>query len=834
MYAFSQKTEEVLKAQNTTNKGLTQAEAQTRQQVYGFNILENHEEGWLIILVRQFWSLITLILVFSATLSIFLGEKKDTIFIVSIILLNGLLGFWQEMRARSSLKALSTITESHVQVRRSGELTIFPSSQLVPGDILELGEGNVIPADVRWLELESLQVDEGIITGESLPVNKEAGVVLAPESLPFEWKNMGLSGTIIVKGKGLGVVTSTGKNTYFASIANKATEKTPDTPLNKAIAVFLRRFILFIFVALGLVGILALLRGQSLSEISYLLTAQLVSAIPGGLPTVLTLILGVGALQLQKYQVLVRHLPAVETLGSTTVIATDKTGTITTSKIQVQEVFSLDEPKLKLVASLANESKNLTGDPIDVALIRWLGSEFKLNSEAYPLLHLFPFDTSLRITGAVHQINGQKILLVKGAFETLQTKLANPSNLPLLQKKHDEMASQGLRVLAFGYQETSDWENIDNWKLDLLGLIGFQDPAKSGVSEAVRIAQKAGIKILMLTGDSPLTAKAIAQEVNIYKSGDEVLTGYDLLKIPKDELYNKLAKATVLARVLPEHKYQIVKTLQEHHQIVAVTGDGVNDVPALKIADLGIAMGSGTEAAKSVSQMILVDNNLGAIVEAIRKARVITDNIRKVIYFLVSTHITEIFLLTFSILLGLKSPLSATQILWTNLITDGLLDKFFPFLEAEEDVMLRKPILPEKKFFDRIQILRMTVIGSFIALANLGVFVFLLSQNVSHTTASTATLTSLIFSEWLNGLEAQTENRPLFHKFHFKFGLNSLMWLAVGFGVLLQISVIYLFPSLIKAEPLGILEWVSIVTCTLVVFAFIEASKWFGWFRKTQ
>lgn len=821
---FAQPKEFALSKLESTVSGLTKSEAAARLLKFGKNVLEEEKINHIEIFLRQFKNPIIYILIFAALISIFLGDVKDFTVIVLVIGVNALIGFWQELKAEVSTLALRKMTETKVIVVRSNDEIEIPSSELVPGDIVILEEGAVVGADIRLLETNSLMINESSITGESLPVEKFAEKIMPENTQVYDLENMALSGTVVVKGKGKGIVVATGKNTYLASIAEKVMEKSPDSPLTKALSSFSKKYISIIFVLIAIIGIIMFIENTPPTEIFYSLLAILVSAVPEGLPIVITLALAVGSLQLAKKSVLTRHLPSVETLGSTTLIATDKTGTVTKGELAVTKHFTKDLDELKRIAGIANESKDESdGDPLDIALINWLGKEFEDLEVKFEDKKIYPFDTQLKYMAATISEHDKKTTYIKGAYETLSEKSDNSDEeLDEFKKQHDLMAEEGLRVIAFG--KTHDHGEFASWKIKIVGLVGFIDPPKDGVKEAVEAARNAGVRIIMITGDNALTAKAIAQDVGIYKEGDHVLTGLEIEKMTDDELLKKISNTSVLARIVPEHKYRIVKLL-ENREVVAVTGDGVNDVLALKAADLGIAMGSGTEAAKSTAKMILLDDNLSVIVDAIRRGRIIADNIKKVIYYLVATNLSQIFLIITSIILNLPFPLKPIQILWINLVTDGVLDKTFPFIKEEGDVMRHPPKKISQMFFSREQLINMAYGTLAIGVPNLILYIYMLGRFPIEVTTTTV-FTSMVVSQWVNGIQSQKQREPFFKNIKKSFTINRYIWVGVLAGIVLQFLAIYVFSGWFGTVPLGITEYILIGITSTLIFLLIEARKW--------
>lgn len=807
--------------------GLSESEACERLSKYGKNVLTEEKTSKLQVFLRQFKSVLVYVLIAAAALTAALGEWQDLIMIAGIIIINGVIGFWQELRAEASISALKKLTESRMSVIRGGVVSSIPSSDLVPGDIVSIGEGDIISADIRLIESAGFMVDEAMITGESVPDSKEPEMVLDEEAPPFEQDNMLFSGTTAVRGNALGVVVKTGRMTYLASIAEKGKESAPESPLTRAIASFSKRYVAVLMVLFAVVTAIGFAQGRALADLAYLLVAQLVSALPEGLPLVVTITMVVGATALSKKKTLVRHLPAVETLGSATVIASDKTGTITEGKLKVSEEESCDSEgkRLRLIASLCNDSSGNGGDPLDMALAQWVGiDEYNRLRAENPRVWEYPFDTKLRLMGTANESNGKKRLYVKGAFDELAKMDSDMERKSRMGEAQDRMAARGLRVLAFGEGKFTS-EDPKEWKLDLCGIIGFMDPPKEGVREAVLTSKKAGIKVMMITGDYPLTAKAIAQSVGIWEEGDKVLLGKDIEALPVHDVYKALKGATVLARVLPETKYRVVKALQENGEIVAVTGDGINDVPALKVADLGIAMGSGTEAAKGVAKMIITDNSLKVIVDAIKTGRVIADNIRKVVYYLISTGLHQIFLITFSIFAGLPMPMLPIQILWENLVTDGTQDKFFALAKAEGDVMRRSPNKAKGQFFDKVQMGRTLTFGLIMGVINFIGYWAMLGR-YTYVEVLSITFTAVVFSQWVNGILAQKESEPFIINIKRSLTINKWIFVGTGIGVALQLFAVYGAPDWFGIVPLDLNMWLMVGALCAATFIVVELRKW--------
>ncbi|MEJ5292182.1 MAG: cation-transporting P-type ATPase [Candidatus Methanosuratincola sp.] len=822
-YPHAEEIESIERSLETSRSGLSQEEALRRLELYGKNLLEEEKPSRLRAFLRQFKSILIYVLIIASVIAIALDKIEDFFVIISIVMLNGVLGFWQEMKAEASIRALKKMAESRATVLRDGEEVVVPSSELVPGDVVIVREGDVVSADIRVFESEGLMVDEATITGESVPASKDESVVLPADTPPYDMVNMLFSGTTVVRGSGTGYVCRTGRRTYLASIAERAKESSPDSPLTFAVREFFKRYVFLLIAIFSAVGIIGYSQGRELGNLAYLLVAQMVSAVPEGLPLVITIVMVVGAVNLSRRKTLARYLPSVETLGSATVIASDKTGTITEGKLEVKEAVVIDEELARLGAALCNDSDGEKGDPIDLALSRWVGEDYCGIREEHRRVWAFPFDTKRRMMATANEVRGSRILFVKGAFEEIRRIAVNPEEAERLAREEEGMASRGLRIIAIA---AGEWNSNapEEWRVRVVALVGFLDPPKEGVREAVATAKRAGIRVMMITGDHPLTAKAIAEEVGIWGEGDGVLTGVEVDGMDGGALYEALKRTTVVARALPETKYRIVKTLQERGEIVSVTGDGVNDVPALKVADLGIAMGSGSEAAKSVSKMVILDSNLRVIVDAIRIGRVIADNVRKVIYYLLSTNMMQIVLLSVAVFLGYPIPLFPIQILWINIVTDGVQDKFFPFAKEEGDVMARRPRRPKDQFFDKVQVFRIGFFGVTTGVAALLLFRYLIYQ-YGYEMAVAVTFTTVAAAQWFNGIQAQKEREPFLRNIGRSFWINPYAYAGVGIGLLLQLFAIYAVPGIFGAIPLGLEHWAYVVGFCLFAFLVAEVRK---------
>ncbi|MCS7171183.1 MAG: cation-transporting P-type ATPase [Aquificaceae bacterium] len=821
--------EESLRTLETSPNGLSEEEARVRLYRYGRNTIKEEKENRLRIFFRQFTSPFVLILMAAGFVALFLGDLKDALVVYGILLVNGLLGFYQELKAVSSIEALKAMTALKVKVLRDGKEKEINSEELVPGDVLLLGEGDMVPADIRLLESVGLMVDESILTGESIPVEKDAEIVLAEDTPLYSRTNCLYKGTVVVRGKAVGIVFATGKQTELGSIAQKAQERSPESPLIKALGIFGRRWIFVLIVLLTLLALLGILQGRDKQTIIFFAVAQLVSAVPEGLPIVVTIALVVGAVRLSREKVLVKYLPAVETLGSATYICSDKTGTITHGRLEVKDYKAYDRRRLFLASALCNDADDLRGDPLELALLRWLETQrvnWQVLREAYERVWEHPFDTKKRLMAViVSDGSGSLEIYVKGALESLAVMCEKDCPKEVWDA-HDHMAEEGLRVLAFGHAKIVEIpKSVDHVKLNIVGLVGFMDPPKEGVKEAVESAKSAGIRVLMITGDNLLTAKAVAGMVGIYKEKDIALEGKDLYRYSDEELYQLLKRVTVVARATPEDKFRIVRVLQSKGEIVAVTGDGANDAPALRIADLGIAMGSGSQAAKDAGKMVILDNNLALIVNAIRRGRLIAKNIAKVIRYLLSANSFQIFYNSMAIITGLPLPLYPTQILWINLVTDGVQDKAYPFTKYEGDPMTEKPKSPIKVFMGKEQLIAVVYNGLLMALMHYFLFFHLLGI-YPYEIALTISFTSAVISQWAVGVQ-EVGDGPFFKNPLEYLSLNPYVYLGIIVGTLLQLSAVTLLTDYFHATRLSLEHMPYVLLLPFITFMGIELRKWF-------
>ncbi len=882
--------EEALKELNTSiDHGLTTKEAKRRQQTYGRNILEVKKGKSLFRkFISQFADFMIIILIFAAVLSFVVsyldGEPDfiDPVIIMLIINLNATLGVLQETRAEKALEALKKLSAPTAHVLRDKKFHEIDAAELVPGDIILLETGCFVPADARLLSSVNLKVEEASLTGESHPVEKEAELRLKPDTNLADRINLVLSTSTIIYGRGLAVVTETGMNTQVGHIAKLIMEdETPMTPLQKRLAKTGKVLGTAALIICIIIFVLGILKKLPIFDMFMTSVSLAVAAIPEGLPAIVTIMLSLGVQRMAKKNAVIRKLPAVETLGSATVICSDKTGTLTQNVMTVTELcslsgkeklsgefgtFLLSHAALCNDAILQQENKQISvsGEPTEKALVlaAYHAGANKLNLDStYERVSEIPFDSARKLMTTVHKSPDNTYRsITKGAFDFLLNKCThiyqNGKQYPLtsaersrLTALNNSMTERALRVIAVSYKNItapgkkllpSELEN----GLTFIGLIGMIDPPREEVKDAVLLCRQAGIKPVMITGDHVLTAKAIAKDLGILTSQSEAITGDELSRLDSEGLNKVIDRYSVFARVSPEHKVRIVKAFQSRGEVVAMTGDGVNDAPALKAADIGCAMGiTGTDVAKNASDMILTDDNFATIVSAVKEGRGIYDNIRKAVHFLLSSNIGEILTIFVAILLGLPTPLVAVQLLWVNLVTDSLPAISLGVEPAAKDIMKKKPIPPNKGMF--ADGLAFQILFEGVMIGSLALAAFVIGFRFFDQRALFDSL-----SEQLSGGEpgvyipwvgrtmafAVLSLSQLFHSFNMRsshslaeIGLFTNRKLVYSFLICsaLQIIVITIPPlaAIFQVVPLTVRQWAIVLLLSIMPIVVVELQK---------
>lgn len=869
-------------------KGLSHQEAKKRLKQYGQNELaEGEKQSALILFFNQFKDFMVLILLAATLVSGLLGEYVDAIAIIMIVLVNGFLGFFQERKAEKSLSALKEMAAPQMMVQRDGLWTKVQAKDCVPGDIVKFVSGDRIGADIRITKAQSLEVEESALTGESLPVMKSEGAMVKESAGIGDQVNMAFMGTLVTRGSGEGVVVATGMKTAMGQIADLLQNaQSQQTPLQIRLEQLGKILIVAaLFLTLLVVGI-GVLQGNNLYTMVLAGVSLAVAAIPEGLPAIVTVALSLGVQRMIRKNAIVRKLPAVETLGCASVICSDKTGTMTENKMMVTRLWiggrdwtvtgkgfepsgefeclqgSTDDTEVRQLltygilcnnAELKLKKKNyyIEGDPTEGAMLvaaMKKGIDRQLQFENYQLLKEFPFESERKLMSVmVKDANGRQFVITKGAPDVLLGRCGSVQMNGRMQRMDEEMlstimasteqmAEQALRTIAVAYKSVPANtaildENDAECELVFLGLQGMMDPPRAEVAQAVQECRDAGIKTVMITGDHMITAKAIGENLGIYRKGDRVISGAELDKMSAEDLTEVVEETSVFARVSPEHKLKIVSAFQERGHIVAMTGDGVNDAPAIKAADIGIAMGiSGTDVAKETSSLILLDDNFATIKAAIKEGRNIYENIRKFIRYLLASNVGEILVMLFAMIIGLPLPLLPIQILWVNLVTDGLPAMALGLDQPEENVMKRPPRHPKEGVFARGLGWKIISRGFLIGSATLLAFVTVYKSNPDNLQyAQTVAFATLVLAQLIHVFDCRSE-KSIFSRN--PFGNKYLVW-AVLSSIALMVVALY-YPPLqavfhtVSIEPrdwLLIVGMASIPTFLLAGTFYVSKSK---------
>jgi len=856
--------DETYEALNTNPAGLDEKDTRGRISVYGPNELKEEKGRSLFAkFLDQFKDIMIIILLIAAGISGFMGEITDTVIILAVVLINAVLGVMQESKAEKALAALKKMSAPFAKVKRNGDVKHIKASEIVPGDIVILEAGDYVPADLRLIESSNLKIEEASLTGESVPVEKSTGKIDKEDVVIGDRHNMAYAGSVVTYGRGSGIAVGTGINTEVGKIAGYlSARETEQTPLQQKLAElgkYLTIAILAVAVVIFIVGVVG---GRPYLDMFLTAVSLAVAAIPEGLPAVVTIVLALGVQRMAKINTIVRKLPAVETLGSTQIICSDKTGTLTQNKMTVRQIYVdeniVDENEFKTdsrssqilmqVLTLCNDSKlehgsaRVLGDPTETALVSFaLDKGYNKNEmdEKHPRKNEIPFDSDRKLMTTLNLTEEGYRVLTKGAPDVLIERcshvLAGDEVKPLtkefisaFQKANSKMAGNALRVLAVAYKDIENYpevlttEETENG-LTLVALVGMIDPPRPEVRDAVEVCKKAGIRPIMITGDHRDTAVAIAGELEILSSGDEVITGRELNAISEEEFENNVEKYSVYARVSPEHKVRIVKAWKKKGKTVAMTGDGVNDAPALKIADIGVGMGiTGTDVAKGVSDMVLTDDNFATIVEAVKEGRTIYSNIRKVVQYLLSANTGEIITLFLATMFHWKI-LYPIHILWINLVTDTFPALALGVEKPDRDVMTEKPRPASQSVFSEGFGINIVYQGILEGITTLVTY-YISLVNYGPDVAVTMAFATLGLIQLVHVFNVRTGNNSVATK-----GLFSNMYLigAILLAGLLQIIVI-LMPQLntiFKVQHLNLEQWVIVIIASFSIIPIVEVIK---------
>ncbi|WP_027190147.1 cation-translocating P-type ATPase [Fundidesulfovibrio putealis] len=890
---YRRTAEQTLLSLESAETGLTGEEAASRLARYGLNELSGKDEiNRLAMLLRQFQDPLIYILLLASGVAAVLGQVKDAGVILAVLLINAGIGFFQEIKAEKNIRALRRMVVPLAKVLRDGVETVEESSLLTPGDVVNLASGDRIPADMRLLHVNGLLVEEAMLTGESLATQKDTEAIDEANLTPGDQRNMAFMGSIVISGRGRGVVTSTGDATLLGRIAAQVQGITSaKTPLQSRMEQFAHRLGLFALAFCVVLFVAGLLLGFKVTDLFMIAIAMAVAIIPEGLPVVVTITMAIGVQRMARRKAIIRKLPAVETLGSATVICSDKTGTITRNEMTVRRIFDgendlevtgagyrpqgdilLDgksvaltgNPALKTilrVGLLCNESAvalesgdyQVKGDPTEGALIvsaMKAGLVPEAEAAAIPTLAVLPFESEQGFMATAHSLDGRNLLYVKGGHDRILELCAQGSDGPYCRAEEfsaqaESYAGEGLRVLAMAVKELPDGDPPARITPETaagarpIGLQGIIDPPREESFAAVEGCRRAGIRTVMITGDHVVTARAIAQNIGIGSGQDgaspKALSGREIEAMSDDELFQAVPEVSVFARVAPEHKLRITRQLIRRGEIVAMTGDGVNDAPALRAAHIGIAMGkAGTDVARDASDMILADDNFATIFAAVEEGRVVYENIRKVTLYLLAGGFGVLCCIVASVLLGWPLPLTPAQILWFNFVTSVLLDVSLSFERGEPDILNRPPRSPGEGLLDPLILRRVLVVGGLMALAAMWSFNDMHSQalaaGLDETTAlnkaRTLALCVLVFFQFFQAFNCRSLTLSA-------FSLNPLgnpaLFAALCAAVLLQIGVIYL-PALgwiVDTDPLSPHEFLDMLAMAASVVAVVEIDKFF-------
>lgn len=861
---------DVMTKLSTSADGLNDDEVKKRQEQYGRNnIPEPKSKTLLRIFLSQFLNPLIYVLIAAAIVSLFTGDSGDAIFITAIITINAILGTYQEARAENSAKALREMVKVMSRVRRNNKIHEIDSEELVPGDIVLLESGNKIPADLRLLEANDLAIEEALLTGESVAVTKNTEP-LSPddEHALGDQLNMAFAATSVQKGRGVGIVTGTAENTEIGRIADSLrTTEAEKPPLERRMEAFSRRISVIVLIVCVVLGVIGYFEGIPARDIFFLMVAVGVSAIPEGLPVALTVALSIGTRRMARRHVIVRKLPAVEGLGSCTLIASDKTGTLTMDQQSVQKLYMPDgthynvsgigytgdgtitkddnQPaeatgaleKFLVASILANEGIlrktekgwEHSGDSVDVAiraLAYKIGKDpgyFKSKGE---VLQMIPYESEQKYSAVFFKHDGKTFYAMKGAVEVVE-KLLKEDYRSDVKAASEKMAAGGFRVLAMAGAEVQSTTRDQLPSLELLGLIGMIDPLREEAKEAVKQCQEAGIRVVMVTGDHPATALAIGKSLGIVSKKEEVITGAELSAIGNDP--KKVAAAIkdkmVFARVAPLQKQRIVEAFKNLGHFVAVTGDGANDAPALKSAHIGVAMGAGTDLAKEASSIIITDNNFASITAGVEEGRITFSNLRKIIYLLISTGAAELLIVALAIIFNLPLPFIAVQLLWLNLVTNGIQDISLSFEKGHATVMQDPPRKPDESIFDKLMNSQMIVSGLVMAGVLFAAWLFLLDhESYDERHARSVVMMLMVFLQNFHALNCRSETESLF-KIPLRNNYTLIIGLIVAQSVHIAAAYIPGLNETLQLEPITLREWLILLPAALSILLAMEVFK---------
>jgi P-type Ca2+ transporter type 2C len=842
---FQATVKDTLDSVGSSLRGLSEHEAQKRLNSQGRNELktQGRKSAWWI-LFAQFKEVMILILLAAAVISFFVGDAKDAIIIMVIVLLNAVVGFVQEFNAEKAMYELKKLAATMAKVIREGEIKKISADELVTGDIVMLEAGDSVPADLRLIEIHSLKIDEASLTGESYPVEKNLEPIANDQAQVGDRINMAFKSTLVSYGRAVGVVVATGMNTEIGKIASLLQQPETDTPLQKRMTDFSKKLSVIIVLICAVIYGVGLLRGEDQLQMLMTAVSVAVAAIPEALPAVITVALALGARRMVRNNALIRKLPAVETLGSVNFICTDKTGTLTQNKMLVREtwtaadlIIGIPAQEVLLLAMSLNQDthskgEQRVGDSTEVAAVLYAQKQDPKLIHAttyYPRINEIPFESDRRMMTTIHQFNDGYLVITKGAVESVLQR-CKQSNLQAIISKADAIAENGMRTLAYACKiielnpvNQHYLQEAEN-DLQFIGVIGMIDPPRPEVKDAVKECKAAGITPVMITGDHPKTAMAIARELGIMDGEDQMLTGIDLAGMSFEKLIEKAEHVRVYARVSAEQKLNIVKALQAEGHYVAMTGDGVNDSPSLKMANIGVAMGiTGTDVSKEAAHMVLLDDNFTTIVKAVREGRRIFDNIRKFIRYIMTGNAGEIWTIFLAPVIGLPIPLLPIHILWINLVTDGLPSLALAKEPAEANIMKRPPRSSGNNVFADGVGMHILWVGLLIGALCLGIQAGTMRLGIEHW--QTMVFTTLSLCQLAHVIAIRSSDTFIYRHGFFR---NKILLITVLATVALQLAIVYVpfLQRIFNTAALSFNELVICIGAATIVFHLVELEKW--------
>lgn len=869
---YKESIENILKKTNSKISGLSDKEVEKRLLKYGKNELpKKKKDSFIIIFLKQIKEPLVILLIVAMIFSFIIKENIDGYAILFIIMVDLILGTFQEWKAEKTAESLANLIKVKTKVLRNGKEIEIDSSELVIGDIVLLTSGDKVSADLRIIECDNLQIDESVLTGESTSVYKN-DEVLKTDTILAERKNMVFAGTSVLTGRARGIVVETGINTEVGKIANKvALTKEAQSPLTIRMNKFSKQISLMVVIVAIIIAIVLIAKNTPMKDIFLSVIALSVSAMPEGLALALTMALTIASNRMSKKKVIVKKLNAVESLGSCTVIASDKTGTLTVNEQTAKKIILPDKSIYEISGSGYNDKGNIIsespignayligkmgvlnneaqlikkgkkfstyGDSIDVAFLA-LGKKLKVDTKNITKIDIIPYESEKKYSAVFYNEKNKHNVTAKGSLEVILSfckdmKVGNEIlklNKRLIQKQNEDLAKNGYRVIALA-EKTIDkkakkYNENDLKDMHFIGLVAFIDPVRIEVKESINECKTAGIKVLMITGDHPLTAYSIAEELGIASNYEEVTTGVEVDKYYKlgEKEFDAFVKSKkVFTRVTPLNKLEIVESLKRQDEFVAVTGDGVNDAPAIKAANIGVAMGSGTDVAKETSNLIILDDNFKSIVAGIKEGRNAYSNIRKVSYMLLSCGVAEVLFFVLSIIFGFEMPLVAIQLLWLNIVTDGLQDFALSFERAEKDIMKEKPINPKESIFNKTLITEVLISGLSIGLIVFGVWIFLMKTGVEVSIARAYIMMLMVFMQNMHVLNCRSEKQSVFD---ISLKSNPLVILTILGAIILQIIIteVPALSTFLQTESIPVLHIIILFFISTLIIFIMEVYK---------